>query len=89
MTRTDETVATENGVTIIGKTNYPSEMAPQASDFLARNFTAFLDVLCNSDPAHTLKRLNMDDQVIRDSVVVYDGSLMYPPPRRDPVEVPG
>ena len=38
-------VVIENDVTIMGKTNYSSEMAAQASDFLARNFIAFLDVL--------------------------------------------
>ncbi|CAD7924036.1 unnamed protein product [Amoebophrya sp. A120] len=87
LTQKDEEVVSENGVTIIGKTNYPSEMAPQASDFLARNFYAFLDVLCNSDPTHQLKRLNMEDQVIRDSVVVYEGALMYPPPKQpEPVQ---
>jgi NAD/NADP transhydrogenase alpha subunit len=44
-TQADNTVITNNGVTILGKTNYPSEMAPQSSDFLARNFAAFLEVL--------------------------------------------
>lgn len=87
LTRPDETITTMNSVTIIGKTNYPSEMAPQASDFLARNFVNFLDVLCNSDSSHTLDKLNMEDQIIRDSVIAFEGTLMYPPPKRE-VEQP-
>ncbi len=82
LTRVDETIVAGDGVTIVGKTNYPSEMAPQASDFLARNFVNFMDVICSGDSAHTLKTLNMEDQIIRDSVVAFEGKLMFPPPKR-------
>ena len=84
LTEKDATIQTPNGVTIIGKTNYPSEMAPQASDFLARNFVNFLDVLQGSNAEHDMRMFNLEDQIIRDSMTTYQGETMFPPPRRDP-----
>jgi len=86
----DQEVYTMNGVAIIGKSNYPSEMATQASEFLARNFHAFLEVLGDFKAARADKsgrqnggeEINLEDVILRDSIIQYRGAIMYPPPPR-------
>lgn len=98
----DEVVITSNGVCVIGKTNYPSEMAPQASEFLARNFINFFEIIygkdgklpgkmkaemlpinSSNDISNSMKTpvLNLDDQIIRDSLISLDTTIMWPPPK--------
>jgi len=60
-------VVTPNGITVIGEANYPSQMAPQASELIANNFVAMLDTLGN---ATDFGGKNWDDPIIRPTVVV-------------------
>jgi NAD(P) transhydrogenase subunit alpha len=78
LTVPDEKVVTENGITIIGYTDFPSRMAAQASTLYANNIRHMLtDLTPNKDGvlAH-----NMDDDVIRGSTVTHEGAITYPPP---------
>jgi len=63
-----------SGVTIIGHTNYPSAMAQTASDLLAQNYLAMLEVLGTGE-------LDMEDQIIRSTCITLEGDLKYPPPK--------
>ena len=42
LSKPDETVVTDNGVTILAPTNLPATMPAGASQFYARNMSAFL-----------------------------------------------
>ena len=78
--RSDEVIYYER---IIAKTNYPSEMSTQSSEFVTRNFYAFLELL-GQDILED--GVNLEDQILRDSMISYRGEIMYPPPPR-PKEV--
>lgn len=78
LTVADEKVVSENGVTIIGYTDFPSRMAAQASTLYANNIrhmvadlTPEKDGVINHD---------MEDDVIRGSTVAHGGAVTWPPP---------
>tara|TARA_X000000950_G_scaffold282785_1_gene382281 strand:+ start:1054 stop:2625 length:1572 start_codon:yes stop_codon:yes gene_type:complete len=74
----DEKVVTDNGVTIIGYSDFPSRMAAQASNLYATNIRHMISDLTpdkNGELNH-----NMDDDVIRGSTVAFEGEITYPPP---------
>jgi NAD(P) transhydrogenase subunit alpha len=83
LTVPDEKVVTENGITIVGYTDFPSRMAAQASTLYANNIRHFLtDLTPNKDGVIVH---NMDDDVIRGATVTHQGAITYPPP---PPKVP-
>ena len=74
----DEKVVTDNGVTIIGYSDFPSRMAAQASNLYATNIRHMISDLTpdkNGELNH-----NMEDDVIRGSTVAFEGEITYPPP---------
>lgn len=78
LTVADEKVVSENGVTIIGYTDFPSRMAAQSSTLYANNIRHMLSDLTpgrNGQVVH-----DMEDDVIRGSTVAFDGEITYPPP---------
>jgi NAD(P) transhydrogenase subunit alpha len=78
LTVPDEKIVTENGVTIIGYTDFPSRMAAQASTLYANNVRHFLtDLTPNKDG---VIQHNMEDDVIRGATVTHQGAITYPPP---------
>ncbi|KAF8338317.1 PNTB-domain-containing protein [Cantharellus anzutake] len=69
------------GVTVIGYTDLPSRLPTQSSTLYSNNITKFL--LSMTDPgAPDLKALafSLEDEVVRGSVVIKDGELLFPPP---------
>ncbi|WP_262269858.1 Re/Si-specific NAD(P)(+) transhydrogenase subunit alpha [Microvirga yunnanensis] len=78
LTVPDEKVVTENGVTIIGYTDFPSRMAAQASTLYANNIRHFLTDLTPNKNGVIVH--NMDDDVIRGATVTHQGAITYPPP---------
>jgi NAD(P) transhydrogenase subunit alpha len=78
LTVPDEKVVTDNSVTIVGYTDFPSRMAAQASTLYANNIRHFLtDLTPNKDG---VIHHNMDDDVIRGATVTHQGAITYPPP---------
>ncbi|MCY3983472.1 MAG: Re/Si-specific NAD(P)(+) transhydrogenase subunit alpha [Roseovarius sp.] len=78
LTVADEKIATENKVTIIGYTDFPSRMAAQASSLYASNIRHMMADLTpdkNGVAVH-----NMEDDVIRGATVAHKGEVTYPPP---------
>jgi NAD(P) transhydrogenase subunit alpha len=65
------------GVTIIGYTDLPSRMAPQASQLYGSNLAHLLDDMGGAAKFH----INYDDEVVRGSIVVHDGQITWPPPK--------
>lgn len=78
LTEPDERIVTENGVIVIGYTDFPSRMAAQASTLYANNIRHMLDDLTpgkDGTPVH-----DMEDDVIRGATVAHAGEVTWPPP---------
>jgi NAD(P) transhydrogenase subunit alpha len=71
LTRTGQTVI-EHGVTIIGAINFASGVPYHASQMYARNLTAFLQYVVKDGKL----QLNVEDEIIRDTLVTHDGEIV-------------
>ncbi|QFU09236.1 NAD(P) transhydrogenase subunit alpha [Rhodobacteraceae bacterium THAF1] len=81
MTVKDERIVTDNGVIIIGYTDFPSRMAKQSSTLYSTNIRHMLTDL-TPEKDGTVNQ-NMEDQVIRDSTIAHGGEVTWPPPKRE------
>jgi NAD(P) transhydrogenase subunit alpha len=78
LTVPDQKVVSDNGVTIIGYTDFPSRMAAQASTLYSNNIRHFLTDLTPKKDGVIVH--NMEDDVIRGATVTHGGAITYPPP---------
>ena len=78
LTVPDQKVVSDNGVTIIGYTDFPSRMAAQASTLYSNNIRHFLTDLTPKKDGVIVH--NMEDDVIRGATVTHEGAVTYPPP---------
>jgi NAD(P) transhydrogenase subunit alpha len=73
LSKPDETVVSDNGVTILAPTNLPATMPAGASQFYARNISAFL--------LHFLKdgavNIDMADEITSATVIAHDGKVVH------------
>ncbi|MEM0936734.1 MAG: Re/Si-specific NAD(P)(+) transhydrogenase subunit alpha [Pseudomonadota bacterium] len=78
LTVKDEKIVTENGVTIVGYTDFPSRMATQSSTLYATNIRHMMtDLTPDKDGA---VNHNMEDDVIRGATIAHEGAVTFPPP---------
>jgi NAD(P) transhydrogenase subunit alpha len=88
LTKADEVVL-ENGVTILGPTNLPSEIPTHASQMLAKNLTNFLKLITTRDGQI---HLNLEDEVVRQTLAAYRGEVVSPQVREllgmEPLKTP-
>jgi NAD(P) transhydrogenase subunit alpha len=73
LTRANEVVV-ENGVTILGPTNLPSEVPMHASQMLANNMLKFLALITRSGEV----QLNLEDEVVRSTLAAWRGEVTSP-----------
>ncbi|MEM6480006.1 MAG: Re/Si-specific NAD(P)(+) transhydrogenase subunit alpha [Pseudomonadota bacterium] len=78
MTVKDEKIVTENGVTIIGYTDFPSRMAAQASTLYATNIRHMMTDLTPEKDG--VVNHDMEDDVIRGATITHAGEITFPPP---------
>jgi NAD(P) transhydrogenase subunit alpha len=78
LTRADERIVTDNDVTIIGYTDFPSRMATQSSNLYATNVRHMLDDLTPEKDGRPV--VDMEDDVIRGALVTHEGEITWPPP---------
>ena len=78
LTKPDEKIVTENGVTIIGYTDFPSRMAAQSSTLYATNIRHMMTDLTPEKDG--VVDHDMDDDVIRGATVTHDKAVTFPPP---------
>jgi NAD(P) transhydrogenase subunit alpha len=78
LTVMDERLVTENGVIIIGYTDFPSRMAAQASTLYSTNIRHMLHDLTPGKDG--VINHNMEDDVIRGATVTHEGAITFPPP---------
>jgi NAD(P) transhydrogenase subunit alpha len=78
LTVPDQKIVTDNGVTIVGYTDFPSRMAAQASTLYSTNIRHMLTDLTPKKDG--VIHHNMEDDVIRGATVTHAGAVTYPPP---------
>ena len=78
LTVMDEKIVTDNGVTIIGYTDFPSRMATQASTLYATNIRHMMTDLTPEKDG--VINHNMEDDVIRGATVTHEKAVTFPPP---------
>jgi H+-translocating NAD(P) transhydrogenase subunit alpha len=78
LTVPDQKIVTDNGVTIVGYTDFPSRMAAQSSTLYANNIRHMLADLTPKKDG--VIHHNMEDDVIRGATVAHEGTVTYPPP---------
>ncbi|MEM6342173.1 MAG: Re/Si-specific NAD(P)(+) transhydrogenase subunit alpha, partial [Pseudomonadota bacterium] len=78
LTIMDQKIVSDNGVTIVGYTDFPSRMATQSSTLYATNIRHMLtDLTPEKDGAINH---NMEDDVIRGATVTHAQEVTFPPP---------
>ncbi|AYD02586.1 Re/Si-specific NAD(P)(+) transhydrogenase subunit alpha [Neorhizobium sp. NCHU2750] len=78
LTVADERVVSENGVIVIGYTDFPSRMAAQSSTLYSTNIRHMMTDLTPAKDGVVVH--NMEDDVIRGATVTKDGEITFPPP---------
>ena len=78
LTKADEKVVTDNGVTIIGYTDFPSRMAAQASTLYATNIRHMMTDLTPEKDGKIDH--DMEDDVIRGATITHAKEVTFPPP---------
>ena len=78
LTKMDEKIVTENGVTIIGYTDFPSRMAAQSSTLYSTNIRHMMTDLTPGKDGQIVH--NMEDDVIRGATVTHAKAVTFPPP---------
>ncbi|QGF24086.1 Re/Si-specific NAD(P)(+) transhydrogenase subunit alpha [Raineyella fluvialis] len=82
LTRADEKVVTDNGVTIIGWTDLAGRLPRQASQLFGTNLVNLLKLVTPAKDGQLV--LDFDDEVVRSMTVTRKGAVTWPPP---PVKV--
>ena len=78
LTVLDEKIVTDNGVTIVGYSDFPSRMATQASNLYSTNIRHMISDLTPDKDGEI--NHNMEDDVIRGATVAFEWEITYPPP---------
>ena len=78
LTVADQKIVSQNGVTVIGYTDFPSRMAAQSSALYSTNIRHMMADLTPGKDGKVVH--NMEDDVIRGATVTKDGEITFPPP---------
>lgn len=78
LSRPNEIVVTDNGVTIIGYTDLASRMPGQSSQLFGQNIVNLMKLATPGKDGQLV--LDEEDDVIRGMTVTLDGQIMWPPP---------
>ena len=78
LTVPDEKIVSENGVTVVGYSDFPSRMAAQSSTLYATNIRHMMTDLTPGKDGQV--NHNMEDDVSRGATVAHEGAVTFPPP---------
>eukprot|EP01138_Halocafeteria_seosinensis_P012136 gb/GECG01012404.1/.p1 GENE.gb/GECG01012404.1/~~gb/GECG01012404.1/.p1 ORF type:complete len:943 (+),score=119.35 gb/GECG01012404.1/:1-2829(+) len=70
-------LAESNGVKIVGYTDFPSRLPTQSSTLYANNVSKLLMSMTNKEGEYIV---DLNDDVVRGSIVTLEGEKMWPPP---------
>jgi H+-translocating NAD(P) transhydrogenase subunit alpha len=76
LAKAGETVASRNGVKIIGRLNLAGQVPATASALYAKNLLAFVETMI--DPKTKSLAIKWDDELIRATLLTRDGGLVHP-----------
>ena len=76
-------VIEQHGVTVIGYVDLPSRLAPTASQLYGSNLTHLLADMGGAKSFH----IDLEDEVVRGAIVLREGELLWPPPRKEAPKV--
>ncbi|MGI9517717.1 MAG: Re/Si-specific NAD(P)(+) transhydrogenase subunit alpha [Pirellulaceae bacterium] len=79
-------VVEENDVTIVGYSDLPSRLPTQSSVLYGNNVVNLLSDMTPEKDGQLV--VNMDDEVVRGTLVTHDGEITWPPPAIEPAPVP-
>ncbi len=82
LTRPGEKYVTDNGVIIIGYTDFPSRLPGQSSQLYGTNLVNLMKLATPEKDGNFV--LNFDDEVLRNMTVTREGETTFPPP---PIQV--
>ena len=74
-------LATHEGITVIGYTDFPSRLPTQSSTLYSNNITKFL---LSISPKERHFGVDLSDEVVRGSIVTHHGEIVPPAPRPAP-----
>ena len=78
LTVKDEKIVSDNGVTVIGYTDFPSRMAAQSSTLYATNIRHMMTDLTPEKDGVVVH--DMEDDVIRGATITHEKAVTFPPP---------
>ena len=78
LTQMDQKIVSDNGVTIVGYTDFPSRMAAQSSTLYSNNIRHMIADLTPAKDGVIVH--NMEDDVIRGATVAFGAQITFPPP---------
>ncbi|UWQ17482.1 Re/Si-specific NAD(P)(+) transhydrogenase subunit alpha [Jannaschia sp. M317] len=78
LTVQDQKIVSDNGVTIIGYTDFPSRMATQSSTLYGNNIRHMMADLTPEKDGQVVH--NMEDDVIRGATIAHENAITFPPP---------
>lgn len=78
LTVADQKVVSDNAVTIVGYTDFPSRMAAQSSTLYSNNIRHMMSDLTPEKDGKVVH--NMEDDVIRGATATFEGAVTFPPP---------
>ena len=78
LTVMDEKIVSDNGVTIVGYTDFPSRMATQSSTLYATNIRHMMTDLTPEKDG--VVNHDMEDDVIRGATITHEKEVTWPPP---------
>jgi NAD(P) transhydrogenase subunit alpha len=78
LTAPDQKIISDNDVTVIGYTDFPSRMSAQSSTLYATNIRHMIADLTPDKDGQVVH--NMEDDVIRGATVTHAGAVTFPPP---------
>lgn len=78
LTEPDKRIVTDNNVTVIGYTDFPSRMAAQSSELYSSNIRHMVDDLTPGKDGQL--NHDMEDDVIRGATISHKGEITFPPP---------
>ena len=78
LTTPDQKIISDNDVTVIGYTDFPSRMSAQSSTLYATNIRHMMADLTPDKDGQVFH--NMEDDVIRGATITHAGAVTFPPP---------
>jgi len=79
-----EAVVEKHGVHIVGYVDLPSRLAPTATQLYGSNLAYLIAEMGGAKSFH----IDLDDEIVRGALVLHEGKLMWPPPRKEAPAAP-